>query len=106
MGLTDPGLIGWVPDTGHILRGGQDILDTLRTYLDRIRYLHLKDVDADGEWRMLGEGICDVEAVVALVTTAPQFTGWLVLEEESAKAALDPALAVRTNLAAMKAAIA
>ena len=64
MALTDPALIGWVPDTGHILRGGQDILDTLRTYRDRIRYLHLKDVDAAGHWSMLGEGVCDTAAVI------------------------------------------
>ena len=97
MALTDPALIGWVPDTGHILRGGQDILDTLRTYQDRIRYLHLKDVDAAGHWSMLGEGVCDTRAVIDVVAAAPNFTGWLVLEEESDTAAKDPAAAVRRN---------
>ena len=47
---------GWVPDTGHILRGGQAIGDTLAAHRDRIRYVHLKDVDAAGTWAMLGEG--------------------------------------------------
>ena len=28
-GLIDPSLVGWVPDTGHILRGHEDIIDTL-----------------------------------------------------------------------------
>lgn len=97
MELTDPALIGWVPDTGHILRGGQDILDTLRTYQDRIHYLHLKDVDAAGNWSMLGEGICPTAAVIDVVAAAPRFNGWLVLEEESATAAADPAAAVRRN---------
>ena len=97
MALTDPSLIGWVPDTGHILRGGQDILDTLRTYQDRIRYLHLKDVDAAGNWSMLGEGVCDTAAVIDIVAAAPHFNGWLILEEESATAAADPAAAVRRN---------
>ncbi|ODT15249.1 MAG: myo-inositol catabolism protein, partial [Kaistia sp. SCN 65-12] len=79
----DPELVRWVPDTGHILRGGMDILDTLTTYRDRIRYLHLKDVDDAGRWRMLGEGACDVRAVVDAVAASPNFNGWLVLEEES-----------------------
>jgi len=95
--LTDAALLGWVPDTGHILRGGQDILDTLATYRDRIRYLHLKDVDTAGEWRMLGSGICDTPAVVEIVAASPHFNGWLVLEEESDVAAVDPAKAVQTN---------
>jgi sugar phosphate isomerase/epimerase len=102
MGLTDPALIGWVPDTGHILRGGQDILDTLRTYQDRIRYLHLKDVDATGTWTMLGAGVCDARAVINVVAKAPNFTGWLVLEEESDVAATDPASAVRRNRETMR----
>ncbi|MEJ1938579.1 sugar phosphate isomerase/epimerase, partial [Nostoc sp. NIES-2111] len=69
MARLDPA-VGWVPDTGHILRGGQDILDTLRTYRDRIRYLHLKDVDAAGRWAMLGRGVCDTAAGVDAVATA------------------------------------
>lgn len=93
----DPESVGWVPDTGHIIRGHQDILDTLRTYRDRIRYLHLKDVDTQGEWRMLGAGACDVAAVIAAVDDAPAFNGWLVVEEESEQAGRDPAAAVALN---------
>jgi sugar phosphate isomerase/epimerase len=97
MRLTDPSLIGWVPDTGHILRGGPDLLSTLGAHLDRIRYLHLKDVDQDGTWRMLGEGVCDTAGVIQLIGSARNFTGWIVLEEESDAAAADPAAAVRRN---------
>lgn len=99
----DPDLVRWVPDTGHILRGGMNILDTLATYRDRIRYLHLKDVDAAGCWRMLGAGLCDVRAVVDAVAAAPNFNGWLVLEEESDDAAADPAAAVCTNRETLRA---
>ncbi len=98
----DPDRVGWVPDTGHILRGHPDILDTLRTYRDRIRYVHLKDVDAAGLWAMLGAGACDVPAVIDIVAAAPHFTGWLVVEEESEAAAADPAAAVRQNYATMQ----
>lgn len=95
--LLDPDLVGWVPDTGHIMRGHSDILDTLRTYRDRIRYLHLKDVDPAGQWAMLGEGVCDVEAVVDIVASSPRFNGWLVIEEESEEAGRYPAQAVARN---------
>ncbi|UWU17269.1 sugar phosphate isomerase/epimerase (plasmid) [Rhizobium sullae] len=94
--LLDP-QVGWVPDTGHILRGGQTMFDTLAAFRDRIRYVHLKDVDANGAWAMLGEGACDVQAVIAAVCGAPAFTGWVVVEEESDRAGSDPAAAVRAN---------
>lgn len=100
--MLDPSAVGWVPDTGHILRGGQDILATLARHRERIRYLHLKDVGADGDWQMLGAGICDVAAVIAAVKTAPNFNGWLVLEEESDEAARDPVAAVARNRDTMR----
>lgn len=98
----DPDLVGWVPDTGHMLRGHADILDTLMAHRGRIRYLHLKDVDASGAWAMLGRGVCDVPAVVEVVAGSPRFNGWLVVEEESETAAADPAAAVRTNRETMR----
>ena len=100
--LLDRDLVGWVPDTGHILRGHKDMADTLRTYRDRIRYIHLKDVDAKGTWAMLGKGVCDTPKVIEIANTAPRFNGWLVLEEESETAAADPAGAVKTNRQTMR----
>ncbi|MBB3609623.1 sugar phosphate isomerase/epimerase [Rhizobium sp. BK602] len=100
--LLDPELVGWVPDTGHILRGHEDMLDTMRTYRDRIRYLHLKDVDANDRWAMLGKGVLDTPAVIELVASAPLFNGWLVLEEESETAGADPAAAVKVNRETMR----
>ena len=94
--LLDP-QVGWVPDTGHILRGGQIMEETLAAFRDRIRYVHLKDVDAAGVWAMLGAGVCDVSAVIETARTAPLFNGWIVVEEESDTAGEDPARAVRVN---------
>ena len=94
--------VGWTPDTGHILRGGQSVEAALAAQRDRIRYVHLKDVDARGDWAMLGEGACDVPGVIAAVTQAPNFNGWIVVEEESAAAAADPAAAVRANLETLR----
>ncbi|MBZ9848141.1 sugar phosphate isomerase/epimerase [Mesorhizobium sp. CA14] len=101
-GLVDPSLVGWVPDTGHILRGHKDMADTLITYRDRIRYVHLKDVDANGNWAMLGKGVCDTAKVIEIAGAAPNFNGWLVLEEESETAAADPADAVKINRQTMR----
>lgn len=101
-GLLDAELVGWVPDTGHILRGHDDLLGTLRAHRDRIRYLHLKDADSRGRWAMLGQGLCDVPAVLGLLAQAPQFNGWIVVEEESGEAAADPAAAVRRNRETMQ----
>jgi len=95
--LLDPDTVGWVPDTGHMLRGGLDLLDTLQRYRSLIRYVHLKDVDERGDWVMLGAGTCDVSAVIELAAGAPRFNGWIVVEEESGMAAADPADAVRKN---------
>lgn len=89
--------VGWVPDTGHILRGKMDMNDTLDTYKDRIRYIHLKDVSADGNWTMLGAGTCDTLAVIAAAQRAPNYNGWLVVEEESPFAVSNPNEAVRLN---------
>ncbi|RVC76791.1 MAG: sugar phosphate isomerase/epimerase [Mesorhizobium sp.] len=100
--LLDASLVGWVPDTGHILRGHKDMADTLTTYSDRIRYVHLKDVDAGGTWAMLGKGVCDTAKVIEIASAAPNFNGWLVLEEESETAAADPAGAVKTNRQTMR----
>jgi sugar phosphate isomerase/epimerase len=89
--------VGWVPDTGHMLRGGMTPAETMADQADRIRYVHLKDANAAGDWAMLGEGVCDIPAVVSAATEAPGFNGWLIVEEESATAAADPAAAVRRN---------
>ena len=51
---------------------------------------------------MLGEGVCDVAAVLAAVRRAPNFNGWVVVEEELETAAADPAAAVRTNLETLR----
>ncbi|CZT37031.1 sugar phosphate isomerase/epimerase family protein [Rhizobium sp. 9140] len=89
--------VGWVPDTGHILRGGQVMAETLTAFQDRIRYVHLKDVDANGDWAMLGAGVCDIAEVIDIAGQAPHFNGWIVVEEESEEAGKDPASAVRVN---------
>jgi len=84
------------PDTGHIVRGGQDLITCLRTYISRITHLHLKDVNADGEWVALGEGVCDFPAVLTLLESV-DYDSWIVGEEESDEARQDGVAAIRKN---------
>jgi sugar phosphate isomerase/epimerase len=92
----DPGCANWCPDTGHIIRGGQDLMACLRAGLDRIVHVHFKDVDADRRWVGLGKGTCDFAGVIALLEGAG-YDGWVVGEEESEEARQDGVAAVRGN---------
>jgi len=96
MALTDPALVGWCPDSGHIVRGGLDLLGTLRKYSGRIRNIHLKDADAAGKWRPLGEGICDFAGVMKFLEEIG-YSGWIIGEEESPEAFQDQRAAIAKN---------
>lgn len=51
------------PDLAHIAAGGGSPLEIIRTYYDRISFVHLKDLDKDG-FAPLGTGTVDVEGVL------------------------------------------
>ncbi len=97
MRATDPALVKWVPDTGHIVRGSQDVAETLTKFKDRIAYVHLKDASPTG-WMMMGSGACDIPGVVGHLRDSLGFDGWLVAEEEAEEAGQDPGAAVAKNL--------
>ncbi|MGM1062599.1 TIM barrel protein [Saccharothrix sp. Mg75] len=91
-------------DTGHLLIGGTDPVDLARRHPDRVGHVHLKDVRADvaatvrsgattyadavrhGLYAPLGDGDVDVAALVTTLRAAG-YTGWWVLEQDTA---LDP----------------
>jgi inosose dehydratase len=97
MDLTDSETVKWNPDTGHIVRGGQNLLDTLRRYRSRIVHVHLKDADRENHWQPLGKGVCDVPAVLKFLEDELRYDGWIVGEEESAGAFKDQYAAIRWN---------
>ena len=43
MDLTDPEVVGWVPDTAQLNLGGGDPLELIRDYYDRLAAIHWKD---------------------------------------------------------------
>ena len=91
----DAGLM-FNPDAGHIVRGGQDLMDCFRRHRARIAHVHIKDVDAAGAWQALGEGTVAWPALFAFLSETA-YMGWVVAEEESAAAFTDPVGAIRRN---------
>ena len=96
MDNTDPDFVGLCPDTGHIVRGGQQLLPCIECHLDRIRAVHLKDMTAEGEWVGLGQGMCDYPGLFSVLEAA-SYDGWVVAEEESEDARRNGIGAVRSN---------
>ncbi len=88
--------IGYTPDVGHIVAGGMDPLDVLRTYRERVDHIHLKDIDEAGHWAVTGTGTIDFPRIVTYLRDT-DFSGWIVLEDESPKAESDPDTAVAGN---------
>jgi len=97
--LTDPELIGICLDTGHYAYSYGRPRDAVRQYGRRIRYVHLKDVDAAvrdrvtrerldfytavraGIFTPLGEGCADISGVVADLLSIG-YNGWVVAEQD------------------------
>lgn len=73
--------IRFCPDTGHLQAAGGDPVELIRTYRDRIDYVHIKDIDASGGFVPLGQGILDVAGVVSVLRDSG-FDGWLTVETD------------------------
>ncbi len=88
--------IGFNPDTGHILRGGQDVMDCLKRHRSLVRHIHIKDVDAKGNWMPLGQGITPLAELLGWLESE-KYSGWLVIEEESGAVRPEPSAAITAN---------
>lgn len=86
------------PDTGHIVRGGQDLLGCFKRHRHRVIHVHCKDVDAEGNWKPMGKGICDFSALLKWLAESG-YQGWLISEEESDAAREDLHSAITSNRA-------
>jgi inosose dehydratase len=107
MSGTDPALVNLLYDTGHIYFAGDDPLELVEAYGDRIKHVHLKDVRADVAMRAREENMSFQAAIEAGVFTVPGdgsidfapifdalaragFEGWLVVEAEQDPAKATP----------------
>lgn len=104
---TDPELVGYCLDTGHIAYGGGEPGEVTRRFAERVGYVHLKDVRADVLARVRRDGLSFVEAVKANVFCTPGagaldfdpvmaalqgagYAGWYIVEAEQDPAVHDP----------------
>lgn len=93
--------VAWCLDTGHLMIGGTDPVEFARQAGDRVRHVHLKDVDRSVAPRVLRRELSLVEAVqeglfqplgagdvavddVVLALEERGYTGWYVLEQDTA----------------------
>lgn len=99
--------IGFCLDTGHMMIGGTDPVWFAKTYPDRIKHAHLKDVRlavaervinrelsyydgvVAGLYTPLGQGDVDIATIVTSLIDAG-YDGWFVLEQDTVVNA-DPA---------------
>jgi len=95
LGLIDPEVVFFAPDTGQIQKGGSDALAVVTEYLSMVKHVHLKDfrggevrtaedggeIDETGflNYVPLGDGVVDIPAVLALLDGV-EYDGWVNVE--------------------------
>jgi len=114
--LADPAEVGLCLDAGHLAYGGVDVLETFRAHRDRLRYVHVKDVDAQVLARVrrerlgwldalrqypfteLGRGSLDIKGLFAHLKESG-YGGWVIVEQDTTpRAALESARLSRQYL--------
>ncbi|MDP9314053.1 MAG: sugar phosphate isomerase/epimerase [Chloroflexota bacterium] len=70
--------INFCPDTAHLQAGGGDPAELIRTYADRVKYVHLKDY-RDGAFLPLGEGTQNLDEILSTLRDM-QYDGWTLVE--------------------------
>jgi len=76
--IVDPERVFFCIDTGHIAKGGSDPVEITRTYIDRIRFVHLKDMQG-GRFVELGRGTIDHDTIFELLRKS-DYEGWMLPE--------------------------
>jgi inosose dehydratase len=91
--------IRFCPDTGHLQAAGGDPVELVRTYRERIDYVHIKDLDAAGNFVPLGQGVLDVGGVMRVLQETG-FDGWVTVETDGWDG--DPAEGARLSRARLE----
>ena len=89
-------VLGFAPDAGHIANGGMDVASILRQYASVIRHVHFKDRASAGGWALMGKGNIDFPTITTELKKAG-YQGWIMVEDESPLAEVDPDAATRHN---------
>ncbi len=115
MDRTDSDLVGLCLDTGHYQYAGGDALEAVKTYGERVRYLHLKDCDPNirelcikeklnyreatqaGVFCELGKGNVDFPSILSHMESLG-YDGWAIVEQDVLTDDLDaPRRSARRN---------
>jgi inosose dehydratase len=109
--------VGLCLDTGHCVYGGGDPIDESKKYCALLRYLHIKDINAEvlgaarrkkldfeqavaaGVFSQIGEGCVDFYGFFRFVSQA-QYSGWAVVEQDVVygKTSIPPVESMRASL--------
>lgn len=99
MEMTDKNVVSLLYDTGHGYYGGNDPVQLLQKYIDRVKYVHLKDVRQNvleqarkehysirkcirsGMFTVPGDGVLDFEPVFKILIEN-KYSGWALIEGE------------------------
>lgn len=103
---TDPRLVRFTPDTGHLYLGGANVLALLRKHAKRLSYFHFKDAARpfvrptfETSLRELGRGEVDFPSVMRLLKEVG-YRGWINVEQD--KSTLPPREASAASMAYVK----
>lgn len=81
-------LISWAPDLkfgfdlGWVQKSGYDPVTLIKENAERIQYLHLRDMDEEGNFVNIGEGCVDFGSLMPLVKEILGEDGWAIIEYE------------------------
>lgn len=99
MEMTDENLVYLLFDSGHLVYSGENALEVLNKYVDRIKHVHLKDIRAnvvnqvkneklsflkgvrEGVFTVPGDGDIDFEPLFKVLADN-NYEGWLLVEAE------------------------
>ncbi len=97
MDLTDPEYVSLCPDTAHLLYGGSDPVEVFSTYINRIKHVHIKDINVNvfknyiieefpepgvHLFSEIGEGTINFPAVFQILKKN-NYSGWVTVELDS-----------------------
>ena len=96
LNFLDFDIIGFCPDTGHIAKAGMDVLDIFKKFSSLINNIHFKDISSNNEWAKMGHGVINFAEIVKFLKSA-DYSGWIMIEEESEEAETFPDQIVINN---------
>ncbi|MBW9147104.1 myo-inosose-2 dehydratase [Clostridium sp. CM028] len=107
MSITDEKLVYLLFDSGHLVYSGEEHIEILKKYINRIKHVHLKDIRPEiakkvkdeklsflkgvrlGAFTVPGDGSIDFNAIFKILAEN-NYEGWLLVEAEQDPAKANP----------------